>query len=172
MTLFDEVFQRHREILVKDAIVLVEGHFRFDDFGDENDFFGEMSLLTGEPRTANVIAVSESEVLRIEKSGLQPIFESNPALVEAVSELVDERREMLRQSHAAQATEQVEGTRVLWAIESGSRAGWCTSTSATLSRAMSVFATIRRLELGSPGLNRVDSLSRTSNRYSNRHSPG
>ena len=33
-TLFDEVFQRHRELLVKDAIVLVEGHFRFDDFGD------------------------------------------------------------------------------------------------------------------------------------------
>ncbi len=33
-TLFDEVFQRHRELIVKDAIVLVEGHFRFDDFGD------------------------------------------------------------------------------------------------------------------------------------------
>ncbi|MEJ0005579.1 MAG: OB-fold nucleic acid binding domain-containing protein [Steroidobacteraceae bacterium] len=33
-TLFEEVFQRHRELIVKDAIVLVEGHFRFDDFGD------------------------------------------------------------------------------------------------------------------------------------------
>jgi DNA polymerase-3 subunit alpha len=33
-TLFEEVFQRHRDLIVKDAIVLVEGHFRFDDFGD------------------------------------------------------------------------------------------------------------------------------------------
>jgi small-conductance mechanosensitive channel len=64
----------------------------------ENDFFGEMSLLTGEPRTANVIAIVESEVLRIDKVGLQPIFEGNPALVEAVSELVEERRELLIQS--------------------------------------------------------------------------
>jgi hypothetical protein len=68
----------------------------------ENDFFGEMSLLTGEPRTANVIAVVESEVLRIDKTGLKPIFESNPALVEAVSELVEERRELLKQSQADQ----------------------------------------------------------------------
>jgi DNA polymerase-3 subunit alpha len=33
-TLFEEVFQRHRDLIVKDAIVLVEGHFRFDEFGD------------------------------------------------------------------------------------------------------------------------------------------
>ncbi|MFM9905369.1 MAG: cyclic nucleotide-binding domain-containing protein [Pyrinomonadaceae bacterium] len=61
----------------------------------ENDFFGEMSLLTGEPRSANVIAVEESEVLRIDKEGLGPIFESNPALVNAISELVEERRVLL-----------------------------------------------------------------------------
>lgn len=61
----------------------------------ENDFFGEMSLLTGEPRSATVIATEESEVLRIDKSGIKPIFESNPRLVEAVSELVEERRLLL-----------------------------------------------------------------------------
>jgi DNA polymerase-3 subunit alpha len=33
-TLFEEVFQRHRDLIVKDAVVLVEGHFRFDEFGD------------------------------------------------------------------------------------------------------------------------------------------
>ena len=64
----------------------------------ENDFFGEMSLLTGEPRTANVIAVEESEVLRIDKSGLQPIFESNPTLVETIGELIEERRMLLKKS--------------------------------------------------------------------------
>jgi DNA polymerase III subunit alpha len=34
VTLFEEAFQRHRDLIVKDGIVLVEGHFRFDDFGD------------------------------------------------------------------------------------------------------------------------------------------
>ncbi len=34
VTLFEEVFQRHRELIVKDAVLLVEGHFRFDEFGD------------------------------------------------------------------------------------------------------------------------------------------
>ncbi|MBK6721748.1 MAG: mechanosensitive ion channel family protein [Acidobacteria bacterium] len=63
----------------------------------ENEFFGEMSLLTGEPRTATVIANEESEVLRIDKSGLKPIFEGNPQLVESVSELIDERRQILTQ---------------------------------------------------------------------------
>jgi small-conductance mechanosensitive channel/CRP-like cAMP-binding protein len=74
----------------------------------ENDFFGEMSLLTGEPRTANVIAVVESEVLRIDKVGLQPILEGNPALVETISELVEERRELLQQAALADAEEQTD----------------------------------------------------------------
>ena len=58
----------------------------------EDDFFGEMSLLTGEPRTANVVAIVETEVLRIDKNGLKPILEGNPSLVEAISELIEERK--------------------------------------------------------------------------------
>jgi hypothetical protein len=61
----------------------------------ENDFFGEMSLLTGEPRSANVVAFEEAEVLRIDKSGLKPILEANPVLVETIGELVEERRSLL-----------------------------------------------------------------------------
>jgi small-conductance mechanosensitive channel/CRP-like cAMP-binding protein len=73
----------------------------------ENDFFGEMSLLTGEPRTANVIAFEESEVLRIDKAGLKPIFESNPVLVQTISELVEERRAALQKTEE-EAEEQAE----------------------------------------------------------------
>lgn len=61
----------------------------------ENDFFGEMSLLTGEPRSAAVIAIEETEVLRIDKDGLKPIFESNPTLAESVYELIEERKQHL-----------------------------------------------------------------------------
>ena len=34
VTLFDEVMQRHRELIIKDALVLVEGQLRFDETGD------------------------------------------------------------------------------------------------------------------------------------------
>ena len=62
----------------------------------ENDFFGEMSLLTGEPRTATVIATEETEVLRIDKEGLKPIFENNPPLVQSIVEQIEERRALLQ----------------------------------------------------------------------------
>ncbi|MGQ0542004.1 MAG: cyclic nucleotide-binding domain-containing protein, partial [Blastocatellia bacterium] len=61
----------------------------------KNDFFGEMSLLTGQPRTADVIAEEETEVLQIKKTALKPIFESNPELMKAISEIIDERRKLL-----------------------------------------------------------------------------
>ncbi len=76
----------------------------------ENDFFGEMSLLTGEPRTANVVAFEESEVLRIDKAGLKPILESNPVLVQTISELIDERRAALQKSEE-EAEEQAEAAK-------------------------------------------------------------
>jgi len=62
----------------------------------ENDFFGEMSMLTGEPRTATVVAVEETEVLRIDKDAIKPIFEANPELVSSISEMIEERRELLK----------------------------------------------------------------------------
>ena len=34
VTLFDEVFQRHRDLIIKDALVLIEGLLRFDEFSD------------------------------------------------------------------------------------------------------------------------------------------
>lgn len=60
-----------------------------------NDFFGEMSLLTGEPRSANVVAEEETDVLQIRKSAIKPLFEANPDLMHAISLIVDERRKLL-----------------------------------------------------------------------------
>jgi CRP-like cAMP-binding protein len=62
----------------------------------ENEFFGEMSLLTGEPRTATVVAAEETEVLQIKKAAIKPIFEANPELVKTIGEMIEERREVLR----------------------------------------------------------------------------
>src|SRR5690606_4824258 len=62
-----------------------------------NDFFGEMSLLTGEPRTANVIADEATEVIQIRKSAIKPVFEANPEVLESVSAIVEERSSVLSQ---------------------------------------------------------------------------
>lgn len=60
-----------------------------------NDFFGEMSLLTGQPRTATVVAMEETEVIQIRKTALRPLFEANPNLMQAICEIIEERRTLL-----------------------------------------------------------------------------
>ncbi|MDT5157325.1 MAG: hypothetical protein QOC61_2372 [Acidobacteriota bacterium] len=58
----------------------------------EGDFFGEMALFTGEPRTANVISAEETEVLEIGHDTMKSLFQTNPDLVEALSHTINERR--------------------------------------------------------------------------------
>lgn len=66
---------------------------------NEGDFFGEMALFTGEPRTANVIALEETEVLEIGHAAMKSVFDTNPDLVESLSFIMAGRRQAL----AAQA---------------------------------------------------------------------
>lgn len=61
------------------------------------DFFGEMSLLTGQPRTATVVAEEETEVIQIKKTALKPLFEANPDLMKAICDIIEERRLLLVQ---------------------------------------------------------------------------
>lgn len=62
---------------------------------NEGDFFGEMALFTGEPRTANVVALEETEVLEIGHKAMKQVFETNPNLVESLSYIIVERRQGL-----------------------------------------------------------------------------
>ena len=59
----------------------------------EGDFFGEMGLLTGEPRTATVLTDGETEILEINSLCLKSILEENPKLVESLSRIIEERRQ-------------------------------------------------------------------------------
>ena len=59
---------------------------------NEGDFFGEMALFTGEPRTANVVALEETEVLEIGHAAMKRVFDTNPDLVESLSFIMTERR--------------------------------------------------------------------------------
>ena len=67
-----------------------------------NDFFGEMSLLTGEPRTATVVADEETEVMQIRKPAIKPLFEANPELMASMSAMIEERRKLLIQEKLEQ----------------------------------------------------------------------
>jgi small-conductance mechanosensitive channel len=58
----------------------------------EGEFFGEMALLTGEGRTADVIALNDVVAVEIAKDALQPVLRDHPDLAAAISEKVMERR--------------------------------------------------------------------------------
>jgi small-conductance mechanosensitive channel/CRP-like cAMP-binding protein len=77
------------------ADVLVE-----DEDGDTSkvselgpgSFFGEMGLITGEPRTATVIARSEVDTYRLDKEAFEEVLRSRPAIAAEVSGILAARR--------------------------------------------------------------------------------
>ncbi|HYR77337.1 MAG TPA: mechanosensitive ion channel family protein [Pyrinomonadaceae bacterium] len=72
----------------------------------EGNFFGEMGLFTGEPRTASVVATEETEVLEIGHAAMKQILETNPDLAESISWTIAERKASLAagSKQAAQAS--------------------------------------------------------------------
>lgn len=55
-------------------------------------FFGEMSLLTGEPRTASVAAATDTLLYEITTSQMDGLFRRHPDLADAISQVIAERR--------------------------------------------------------------------------------
>ncbi len=74
----------------------------------EGDFFGEMGLFTGEPRTADVVALDETEVLEIRHQAMRKLFETNPSLAESISWTIAERRAALDASSQQPAQVSIE----------------------------------------------------------------
>ncbi|HEX8845789.1 MAG TPA: mechanosensitive ion channel family protein [Pyrinomonadaceae bacterium] len=56
------------------------------------DFFGEMGLMTGEPRTATVIAQTDVECYRLDKKSFQDILQRRPEIAEDISHILARRR--------------------------------------------------------------------------------
>jgi small-conductance mechanosensitive channel/CRP-like cAMP-binding protein len=56
------------------------------------DFFGEMSLMTGEKRAATVLALSEVDCLRLDKEAFQELVKARPPLAEGVAGLIAARK--------------------------------------------------------------------------------
>ena len=62
------------------------------------DFFGEMSLMTGEPRTANIVAEIPCVVLKVNKDTIKNIFSKNPEIYDYVSNILAKRKLALDKS--------------------------------------------------------------------------
>jgi len=56
------------------------------------DFFGEMGLMTGEPRIADVVAKSDVECFRLRKEGFQKVLLKRPEIAKELSSRLAERR--------------------------------------------------------------------------------
>ncbi|MEO6590081.1 MAG: mechanosensitive ion channel family protein [Pyrinomonadaceae bacterium] len=80
----------------------------------EGDFFGEMSMLTGEPRSATVVAKEETQVLQIGKFCLKPIIEKNPKLIDALTKIIEERRAMLAQPERPEEIKSKEANKTVF----------------------------------------------------------
>ena len=79
------------------------------------DVFGEMSLLTGEARTATVTAATDCDVLEIDAEGFRTVVMANPSVLEHVTSVTASRRQELdrhRETHAA-APSQTEARQTL-----------------------------------------------------------
>jgi small-conductance mechanosensitive channel/CRP-like cAMP-binding protein len=83
----------------------------------EGAFFGEMALFTGELRTANIVAVEETEVLEIGHAAMKQVFDTNPDLVESLSYIIAERRQGLAASEDHSTAEEDESAGLLRSIK-------------------------------------------------------
>ncbi|NJN16370.1 MAG: mechanosensitive ion channel [Oscillochloris sp.] len=103
------------ELLVRqgdrdDALfVIVQGRTRVEAAGPNNlpvrladlaagDIFGELALLTGEPRLATVTAIEDVQAVVVEREDLAPLLERNPSLPALLSEVLDRRLNEIRKA--------------------------------------------------------------------------
>ncbi len=54
-------------------------------------FFGEMALLTGEPRSADVVALEQTQCLLIDREGFRVVLEQNPQVINNVNDIFSQR---------------------------------------------------------------------------------
>ncbi len=106
------------KIIVKDKI----GETVITELG-EGEAFGEMSLLTGEKRSATVRCIEDSEIVEITKASFKDILSNNPSLAEQLSEKISVRaqeiKEKIRETNKLQQIQtkgQIEKSKILGII--------------------------------------------------------
>lgn len=93
-------------IIVKGRVAVITGDPRHGKHIAElgpGDFFGEMSLMTGERRSATVRAITDVTVLEITKAAIAPFLEATPELVERFAAVLNKRQAELDRAYGASA---------------------------------------------------------------------
>ena len=67
-----------------------------DELG-EGEFFGEMSLMVGGPRSASVFATADTDVLRLKSSDLFEVIKQYPRIEGVLEQFYDKRSKAMRQ---------------------------------------------------------------------------
>lgn len=85
------------------------------------EYFGEMSLLTGAPRSASVVAALDTEVIILDKHAFTTVLAADPSILEALLDALDKRRSAVEtrlaeeNAKAGQTPAQARAT-LLWRI--------------------------------------------------------
>jgi cAMP-dependent protein kinase regulator len=58
---------------------------------EEGEFFGEVSLLTGKPRTATITSLDETEVLELTREDLEELEARHPRVRQVIKEFYERR---------------------------------------------------------------------------------
>ena len=66
-------------------------------------FFGEMSLLTGDPRTASVVSLTDSALLVVDREAFERVFAQDPGVAQELAAVIARRRLALESARAESA---------------------------------------------------------------------
>ncbi|HYB92502.1 MAG TPA: mechanosensitive ion channel family protein [Candidatus Binataceae bacterium] len=80
-------------------------------------FFGEMSLLTGDPRSATIRALSDVEVLEMNREGFMRLFKERPEAADAIGEIVAARQAENVQARRPADGEEPRGRQRRWIFD-------------------------------------------------------
>ncbi len=104
-----------------DVKLTVDGETKVIAHLEAPGFFGEMGLMTGDPRTASVIASSDVECFRLDKEGFRSILEKRPQIADEVSGLLAHRKVELMAAREDLSEEAKASQRESLQAEMGSR---------------------------------------------------
>lgn len=105
-----------------EMFIIISGKVKICIYGEGNkeqvvatlssgDYFGEMALLTGETRSATVIATESSEMFVLHKNDFDVILEKYPSISLSMGKIVSQRlRDTLKKATQLPKTEKIEAT--------------------------------------------------------------
>ena len=91
----DETFYIIEKGEVEVYIVSAHGNRKILTTLHNGDFFGEMALLTGQKRTANVRAVTDLRVFRLDKDSFKAVLEGKPNILDEIGSVLARRKDQL-----------------------------------------------------------------------------